>query len=139
VDDYAHHPSELQSVLQAINDSWPAQRKLVIFQPHRYSRTRDLLEDFSQVLSDVENLVIMEIYPAGESPLAGADGRALCRAIRARGKVIPVFVESRDELRELLANTLQGDDVVVTLGAGDIGKIAQELPAWVSDISEVVT
>jgi UDP-N-acetylmuramate--alanine ligase len=137
VDDYAHHPSELQSVLSAIKDSWPDQRKLIIFQPHRYSRTRDLLEDFSYVLSDVDNLVVMEIYAAGESPVAGADGRALCRAIRARGKVLPVFVEDRDELRELLANTLQAGDVVATLGAGDIGRIAQELPGWIREFSEV--
>lgn len=134
VDDYAHHPRELQAVLSAVEAAWPERRKLVVFQPHRYSRTRDLLEDFGHVLSDVDHLVVMEVYAAGESPLASADGRALCRAIRARGKAIPIFVEDREQLFDVLANTTQAGDVLVTLGAGDIGRIALELPGFISSL-----
>jgi len=134
VDDYAHHPRELQAALSAINAAWPDKRKLVVFQPHRYSRTRDLMEDFGQVLSSVDNLLVMEVYAAGETPDSSADGRALCRAIRARGSAIPIFVEDREQLFEVLANTLQAGDVLVTLGAGDIGRIAQQLPGFVSSL-----
>ena len=134
VDDYAHHPRELQAALSAINAAWPDKRKLVVFQPHRYSRTRDLMEDFGQVLSSVDNLLVMEVYAAGETPDSSADGRALCRAIRARGSAIPIFVEDRDQLLEVLTNTLQAGDVLVTLGAGDIGRIAQQLPGFVSSL-----
>ncbi|MEA1889190.1 MAG: UDP-N-acetylmuramate--L-alanine ligase [Pseudomonadota bacterium] len=134
VDDYAHHPRELQAALSAALAAWPDQRKLVVFQPHRYSRTRDLLEDFGRVLSGVDHLIVMEVYAAGEAAVDSADGRALCRAIRARGKAIPVFVEDREQLLEVLADTLQADDVLITLGAGDIGRIAQELPAFVSNL-----
>lgn len=134
VDDYAHHPRELQAALSAINAAWPDKRKLVAFQPHRYSRTRDLMEDFGQVLSSVDNLLVMEVYAAGETPDSSADGRALCRAIRARGSAIPIFVEDREQLFEVLANTLQAGDVLVTLGAGDIGRIAQQLPGFVSSL-----
>ena len=134
VDDYAHHPREVLAVLSAIDAAWPDKRKLVAFQPHRYSRTRDLMEDFGQVLSSVDNLLVMEVYAAGETPDSSADGRALCRAIRARGSAIPIFVEDRDQLFEVLANTLQAGDVLVTLGAGDIGRIAQQLPGFVSSL-----
>ena len=135
VDDYAHHPRELQAALLAVDAAWPDQRKLVVFQPHRYSRTRDLLEDFGRVLSVVEHLIVMEVYAAGETAIESADGRALCRAIRARGKAIPVFVEDREQLLEVLADTLQAGDVLITLGAGDIGRIAQELPEFISKLS----
>ncbi|GMR06236.1 MAG: UDP-N-acetylmuramate--L-alanine ligase [Gammaproteobacteria bacterium] len=135
VDDYAHHPRELQAVLAATAAAWPDRRKLVVFQPHRYSRTRDLLEDFGRVLSVVDHLIVMEVYAAGEAAVDSADGRALCRAIRVRGKAIPVFVEDREQLLEVLADTLQAGDVLITLGAGDIGRIAQELPDFVSKLS----
>lgn len=135
VDDYAHHPRELQATLSATAAAWPGRRKLVVFQPHRYSRTRDLLEDFGRVLSVVDHLIVMEVYAAGEAAVDSADGRALCRAIRARGKAIPVFVEDRAQLFEVLADTLQAGDVLITLGAGDIGRIAQELPDFVSKLS----
>ncbi|MDX2476018.1 MAG: UDP-N-acetylmuramate--L-alanine ligase [Gammaproteobacteria bacterium] len=135
VDDYAHHPRELQAALSAIDAAWPDRRKLVVFQPHRYSRTRDLLEDFGQVLSSVENLLVMEVYAAGEMPDSSADGRALCRAVRARGSAIPIFVEDRDQLFEVLGNTLQAGDVLVTLGAGDIGRVAQQLPDFMSSLA----
>jgi UDP-N-acetylmuramate--alanine ligase len=131
VDDYAHHPRELQAFLSAINVAWPERRKLIVFQPHRYSRTRDLMEDFAQVLSTVDNLLVMEVYAAGEAPDSSADGRALCRAIRARGSAIPIFVEDREQLFEVLSNTMQVGDVLATLGAGDIGRIAQQLPEFI--------
>jgi UDP-N-acetylmuramate--alanine ligase len=131
VDDYAHHPRELQAALSAVDAAWPDRRKLVVFQPHRYSRTRDLLEDFGQVLSSLDNLLVMEVYAAGEAPDSSADGRALCRAVRARGSAIPIFVEDSEQLFEVLGNTLQAGDVLVTLGAGDIGRIAQQLPDFI--------
>jgi UDP-N-acetylmuramate--alanine ligase len=135
VDDYAHHPRELQAALSAVDAAWPDQRKLIIFQPHRYSRTRDLLEDFGQVLSTRDTLLVMEVYAAGETPDSNADGRALCRAIRARGSALPIFVEDREQLFEVLANTLQAGDVLVTLGAGDIGRIAQQLPDFIAQLA----
>ncbi len=135
VDDYAHHPRELFAAISATDDAWPDRRKLIVFQPHRYSRTRDLLEDFGRVLSAVDHLIVMEVYAAGEMAIENADGRALCRAIRARGKAIPVFVEDRDQLFEVLADTLQAGDILVTLGAGDIGRIAQEIPDFIGKLS----
>jgi UDP-N-acetylmuramate--alanine ligase len=128
VDDYAHHPREIAATLSAVTDAWPARRRVVVFQPHRYSRTRDLMDDFCQVLADEEVLIIMEVYAAGEQVVAGADGRGLCRGIRARGRALPVFVENREQLLDVLANTLRADDVVLTMGAGDIGRIAAALP-----------
>lgn len=128
VDDYAHHPKEIAATLAAVRDAWPDRRKVVVFQPHRYSRTRDLMDDFCQVLADQEVLIVMEVYPAGEQAIPGADGRSLCRGIRARGKALPVFVEDRQELLEVLGNTIKADDIVLTMGAGDIGRIAADLP-----------
>ncbi len=126
VDDYAHHPAELAATLQASRDCWPDRRLVVVFQPHRFSRTRDLFDDFVQVLAGVEHLIISEVYPAGEVIIAASDGRALCRAIRKRGSD-PVFVETLEELNTLLPNMLQSGDVLLTLGAGDIGRFAQAL------------
>ena len=123
VDDYAHHPSELRATLKAAKGCWPERRIVSIFQPHRYSRTRDLFDDFAHVLSEVDNLIVTEVYPAGEQPIAGADGRALCKAIRKRGND-PVFVESLDELGKLLPGYLKPGDILLTLGAGDIGRFA---------------
>ena len=128
VDDYAHHPKEIAATLAAVRDAWPDRRKVVVFQPHRYSRTRDLMDDFCQVLADQEVLIVMDVYPAGEQAIPGADGRSLCRGIRARGKALPVFVEDRQELLEVLGNTVKADDIVLTMGAGDIGRIAADLP-----------
>ena len=129
IDDYAHHPREIEPTLKAIRGGWPERRLVVAFQPHRYTRTRDLIEDFSGVLSAADVLLVTEVYAAGESVINGADGRALCRAIRARGQVDPVFVEQVSELPDVLAGLLQDQDVLVTLGAGDIGGIAAGLPA----------
>ncbi|MCP4926852.1 MAG: UDP-N-acetylmuramate--L-alanine ligase [Gammaproteobacteria bacterium] len=132
IDDYAHHPTEIAATLAAVQGGWPDRRLVVIFQPHRYSRTRDLLDDFAAVLSVAESLFVTEVYPAGEEPIPGADGRAICRAIRMRGQVEPVFVADPVQLPELLAATLTDGDIVLTLGAGDIGTVAAALPAAIA-------
>ena len=128
VDDYAHHPTEIAATLAAARDAWRGRRIVAVFQPHRYTRTRALLDDFAQVLTDVDVLVLTSVYAAGEKPLRGADGKALARAVRARGAVEPVFVDDLDELPDVLANVLQADDVILTLGAGSIGAVAATLP-----------
>ncbi len=127
IDDYGHHPREVAATIQAIRAGWPGRRIVLAFQPHRYTRTRDLFEDFTHVLSQVDVLVLLEVYPAGEMPIPGADGRTLSRAIRARGQVDPVFVTSVSELPDVLSGVLDDDDVLLTLGAGDIGGVASEL------------
>jgi UDP-N-acetylmuramate--alanine ligase len=127
VDDYGHHPSEVAATLKAIRSGWPQRRLVLAFQPHRYTRTRDLFEDFAMVLSEVDVLVLLEVYPAGEAPIAGADGRALSRAIRLRGQVDPVFVEDIAQLPEVLGGLLREGDVLLTLGAGSIGVAAARL------------
>ena len=129
VDDYGHHPRELAAVFAAARAGWPERRLVVAFQPHRYSRTRDLLDDFANVLAEVDVLVLTEIYPAGEAPIANADGRALARAVRARGKVDPVLVEHPRDLRGALPPLLHDGDLLLLLGAGDIGAAASELAA----------
>ncbi|HSH30815.1 MAG TPA: UDP-N-acetylmuramate--L-alanine ligase [Thiohalobacter sp.] len=129
IDDYGHHPSEIRATLAAIKAGWPERRLVVVFQPHRYTRTRDLFEDFTQALSQADVLLLCEVYAAGEVPIAGADGRALCRAVRARGKVDPVFVEQVEAVPEVLAGVLAAGDVVLTLGAGDIGTVPARLEA----------
>ena len=129
VDDYGHHPSELAAVFAAARGGWPERRLVVAFQPHRYSRTRDLLDDFARVLADVDVLVLTEVYPAGEAPIANADGRALARAVRARGKVDPVLVEHPRDLRAALPALVHDGDLLLLLGAGDIGAVASELAA----------
>jgi UDP-N-acetylmuramate--alanine ligase len=128
IDDYAHHPSEIAPTLDAVRCGWPGRRLVVAFQPHRYTRTRDLFDDFIQILSDVDVLLLGEVYAAGETPISGADGRALCRGIRTRGQVDPVFVETITDLPGVLAGMLQDGDVLLTLGAGDIGAVATRLP-----------
>ena len=120
IDDYAHHPREIEATLEAVRAGWPGRRLVVFFQPHRYSRTRDLMDDFAAVLSGVEVLVIVEVYPAGEAPLAAADGRALCRAIRARARVDPVFAERVRDVEGLVPDLVRSGDLVLTLGAGNI-------------------
>ena len=127
VDDYAHHPTEVAATLNATKNAWPDKRLVAIFQPHRYTRTRDLFEDFSQVLADCDVLMLTEVYAAGEEPIAGADGRALCAAIRARGKVNPIFVEDVEKLGDDLRSILQDGDLVLTMGAGSIGRVASQL------------
>jgi UDP-N-acetylmuramate--alanine ligase len=128
VDDYGHHPTELAATISAARDAWPGRRLVVVFQPHRYTRTQALLDDFAQVLCTVDALVLTNVYSAGESPLAGADGKSLARAVRVRGSVEPIFIEELGELPAVLAQILRADDVVLTLGAGSIGGIAPSLP-----------
>jgi UDP-N-acetylmuramate--alanine ligase len=128
VDDYGHHPRELAATIAAVRAGWPQRRLVLAFQPHRYSRTRDAFEDFAAVLSTVDVLVLTEVYAAGEAPITGADGRSLSRAVRTRGQVDPVFVESARELPELLRNLLEPGDILLTMGAGDIGAVAADLP-----------
>jgi len=131
VDDYAHHPTEIAATLQAARAAWPGRRIVVAFQPHRYTRTRDLIEDFAASLSEADALLVLEVYAAGETPIAGADARTLCRAIRARGRVDPVFVTGVPALPEVLDGVLAHDDVLLTLGAGDIGTLPGSLvQAW---------
>ena len=127
VDDYGHHPREILATVEAIRKGWPDKRLVVAFQPHRYSRTRDLFEDFTRVLSDIDVLLLLDVYPAGETPIAGADGRALARAIRLRGQTEPVFIEQLEELPGVLRNVLTDGDILLTLGAGSIGAAAQQL------------
>jgi UDP-N-acetylmuramate--alanine ligase len=128
VDDYGHHPTEIAATLAAVRQGWPDRRLVLAFQPHRYTRTRDLLDDFAGVLTAADVVFVTEVYAAGEAPIAGVDGRAICRALRSRGKIEPVFVERVDELPAALAGVLKNGDVVVTMGAGSIGAIAHELP-----------
>ncbi len=128
VDDYGHHPTEVAATLSAARSGWPERRLVLVFQPHRYTRTRDLLDDFAQVLSDCDALILLDVYAAGEAPIAGADGRAIARAVRTRGSVEPVFVETLEELPAVLSDVLQDGDLVLTMGAGDIGAFATTLP-----------
>ena len=128
IDDYGHHPTEIAATLEAARQGWPGRRIVLVFQPHRYTRTRDLLDDFAKVLSEPDALVVAEVYAAGEPPIAGADAKALCRAIRSRGRIEPVMLGSLDDLPRALADLVRDDDVVLTMGAGSIGAAAHELP-----------
>lgn len=127
-DDYGHHPTEVAATLKAIAGGWPNKRLVVVFQPHRYSRTRDLFEDFAEALSAPDVLILTEVYSAGEEKINGADGRALARAIRNRGQVDPIFVEDITAVPQALENVLQNGDLVLTLGAGNVGSLASSLP-----------
>jgi UDP-N-acetylmuramate--alanine ligase len=137
VDDYGHHPREVAATLKAAREAWPERRLVLAFQPHRYSRTRDLFEDFSEVLSQSDILLVLEVYAAGEEPIPGADGRSLCRAIRTRGMVDPIFVKSAKQLAQTLCGVLQGGDVVLTLGAGDIGSVSAEMPHHIRELCKL--
>jgi UDP-N-acetylmuramate--alanine ligase len=128
VDDYGHHPTELAATIAAARDAWPGRRLVVCFQPHRYTRTLALIDDFAQVLSTVDALILTNVYSAGETPLAGADGKSLARAVRVRGAVEPIFIEDLSELPAALGAILRDNDVVLTLGAGSIGAAALALP-----------
>jgi UDP-N-acetylmuramate--alanine ligase len=127
VDDYGHHPTEVAATLEAVRQGWPSRRLVLAFQPHRYTRTRDLLDDFGRVLGQSDVLLVTEVYAAGEAPIAGADGRAICRAVRSRGQAEPIFVERMDELTDALRAVLHDGDVVLIMGAGNIGSVASEL------------
>ncbi len=128
IDDYGHHPTEVAATLDAARSAYPERRIVLVFQPHRYTRTRDLMDDFATVLSEPDVLVLLDVYAAGEDPIAGADGRSMARAVRTRGAVEPVFVETLDELQPVLEDVLADGDLVLTMGAGDIGAYATGLP-----------
>jgi UDP-N-acetylmuramate--alanine ligase len=127
IDDYGHHPTEIEATIKAIRKGWPDKRLLVLFQPHRYTRTRDLFEDFVHALSQVDQLILLEVYAAGEDVIIGADSRSLSRSIRNRGKVDPIFIDQHDEINEVLVETIQKNDILLTLGAGDIGVISSKI------------
>ena len=128
VDDYGHHPKELEATIAAARASWPDRRLMLVFQPHRYSRTRDLMEDFVKVLSEIDLLILTEVYAAGEEKIIGAEGRDLVRAVRARGTTEPIFAEDVSEVGSILKKLVEPGDVVLTMGAGTVGKMALELP-----------
>lgn len=137
VDDYGHHPTEVDVTIQAARSGWEDKRLVMIFQPHRYSRTRDLYDDFANVLEQVDVLILLDVYSAGEQPIAGADGRSLCRTIRSRGRIDPIFVPEIDSLPSVLANVIQGGDLVLTQGAGDVGKVAKKLESLELNINRM--
>jgi len=127
VDDYGHHPREVQATIKAMRNGWPEKRLVMVFQPHRYSRTRDLYEDFVDVLSEVDCLFLLDVYAAGETPISSADSKSLARSIRQRGQIEPVYVGDTDKLAQLLNAQLQDGDMVITQGAGNIGTIARNI------------
>jgi len=135
VDDYGHHPTEVAATLEALRQGYPGRRIVLAFQPHRYSRTHDLIDDFAKALSAVDVLLITEVYAAGEAAIPGADGRAICRAVRSRGQVEPLFVERVEELAESLKDVISDGDVVVTMGAGNISAVAHGLAERLARLS----
>ncbi len=138
IDDYGHHPVELRTTLAAARAAFPGRRLVLAFQPHRFTRTRDLFEDFAAVLSEVDVLLLAEVYAAGEAPIVAADGRALARAIRLRGRVEPLFVPDVTELPQQILQTVLNGDVVMTMGAGSIGSVAQKVVHASSGGADVV-
>jgi len=129
VDDYAHHPTEVAATLEAVRQGYAGRRVLLAFQPHRYTRTRDLIDDFGKALSGADALCVTEVYAAGETAIPGADGRAICRAVRSRGQLEPLFVEKVEELAQALKDVIRDGDVIVAMGAGNISAVAHALPA----------
>ncbi len=127
VDDYGHHPTEVNATLESAQQAWPEQRVVMVYQPHRYSRTRDLYEDFVSVLSKCDQLILLEVYAAGEQPIAGADSRSLARSIRQRGLIDPIFANSIEDVPDILRDVVRAGDVVVTQGAGNVGRLAKTL------------
>lgn len=137
VDDYGHHPREVEMVIRAVRAGWPERRLVMLYQPHRYTRTRDLYEDFVRVLSGVDTLLLLDVYGAGEAPIPGAEGKTLAGSIRQRGAVDPLFVADKAELPALLARVLRPGDILITQGAGDVGGIAQRLAEARLQLDEV--
>ncbi len=127
IDDYGHHPTEVAATLKALKAGWPNNRLIMIYQPHRFSRTQDLYEDFVEVLGQADVLLLLEVYSAGEKRIAGADSRALCRSIRLRGKLDPVYVKDIDDVHALLVGMVRPGDIVLTQGAGSVGGLAKAL------------
>lgn len=131
IDDYGHHPQEIAATIDAVRCSWPNKRLLVVFQPHRYTRTKDLFDDFVNVLNQADMLILLDVYAAGEQVINNADSRALARALRLLGKLEPLLLEDEQQLSSVLVNLILPDDIVLTLGAGSIGKLAAQLPEQV--------
>jgi UDP-N-acetylmuramate--alanine ligase len=127
IDDYGHHPTEVAATLRALRDGWPDNRLVMVYQPHRYSRTKDLYEDFVEVLGEADVLLLLEVYSAGEKKIANADSRSLCRSIRLRGKVDPVYVKEESEVQGILSNLVRPGDIILTQGAGSVGSLAKQL------------
>jgi UDP-N-acetylmuramate--alanine ligase len=127
VDDYGHHPREVAAIIKAVRDGWPERRLVMCYQPHRYTRTRDLYEDFVEVLSTVDALILLEVYSAGEEAIMGADSRHLCRSIRARGLIEPIFVETVDGVPAIIKDLVKAGDIVITQGAGNVGVLSPAL------------
>jgi UDP-N-acetylmuramate--alanine ligase len=127
VDDYGHHPTEVAANIRAVRDGWPEKRLVMIYQPHRFSRTHDLYDDFVDVLSTVDFLLLLDVYSAGEKPIKGADSRSLCRSIRQRGQIDPVLVKKPEDIKHILNEVLQDGDILVTQGAGNIGVLCKQL------------
>lgn len=136
IDDYGHHPVEMAATISAVRGAFPERRLTVVFQPHRYTRTRDYFEDFVKVLSQADHVILADVYAAGEEPIVAADGRALTRAVRVAGKVEPVFVEAMEDLPEVIMDTTRPDDVVLTIGAGSIGRIPAKLVEYMKKESQ---
>ncbi|MCC8381182.1 UDP-N-acetylmuramate--L-alanine ligase [Xenorhabdus sp. PB30.3] len=127
VDDYGHHPTEVDATVKAARAGWPDKRIVMVFQPHRYTRTRDLYDDFANVLNQVDVLLMLDVYSAGETPIPGADSRSLCRTIRSRGKLDPILVSEPEQISVMLSQIMENNDLVLVQGAGNIGKIARNL------------
>lgn len=127
VDDYGHHPTELKATIEAARQAWPERRLVMVFQPHRFSRTRDLYDDFVSVLSTADALLLLDVYAAGEAPIAGADARSLSRSIRQRGVLDPIYVADLEAVPEILDGIVRADDVILTQGAGNVAALARSL------------
>jgi UDP-N-acetylmuramate--alanine ligase len=136
VDDYGHHPTEIAATLDALRQAYAGRRIVLVFQPHRYTRTRDLMDDFARVLAGADTLLVTDVYAAGEAPIEGADGRAICRAVRGRGKVEPVFVAGVEEIAPALAGLIRDGDVIAMMGAGSISAAAHELAPRLAALRE---
>ncbi len=138
VDDYGHHPTEIAATLDSARQAWPDNRLVMIYQPHRFTRTRDLYEDFVEILSQCDLLILLDVYAAGEDPIPGADSRTLIRSIRQRGIVEPIFVEENSNIAKVLNDVFRDGDIVITQGAGNVGRIAQDLAAmdFLGDLPE---
>ena len=127
IDDYAHHPQEIAATMAAVKNAWPARRLVAVFQPHRYTRTRDLFDDFVNVLNQADVLLLLNVYAAGEQPINNADSRALAGALRLRGKIGTILLQHDSELVQTLLKVMRADDIVITLGAGSIGRLSKAL------------
>ncbi len=127
VDDYGHHPTEVAMVIATARQVWPQRRLVMVYQPHRYSRTHDLYDDFTKVLSSVDKLLLLEVYSAGEAPIAGADGHALCAGIRERGSINPIYATDSDEALTVLPQILEQGDVLLVQGAGNVNQVSKHL------------